>query len=88
MIAKKEAAWLLVRLIGIAFGFAAFWHVCAAAFSVYVMAGPFEDSGHVYVYARQNAVLEVLMAGGYGILCLYFIRRGTLVHRILMREEH
>ena len=87
MITKKEIAWLLVKLVGIAFGFATIWHVCAAAYFVYVMSGPFVDSGHVFAFARQNVVLELLIAGGYGILCLYFVRRGTLIHQILMREE-
>lgn len=87
MITKREAGWLIVRLVGVAFGFAALWHVCAAAFSVYVMAGPFEDSGHVFAYARQNAVLDALTAAGYGVLSLYFIRRGSLLHRMLMKEE-
>lgn len=83
---KKETAWLIVRTSGVAFGFAALWHVCAAAYYAYLMLSPPRDSGHGYFFAREAAFWEILAAFAYSLLCFYFLRRGVWVYRMLVRE--
>jgi len=86
MFTKSDAAWLLVRAIGIAFVFTTIWQAVVTGYFAYAICQPATDSGHV----RYFLIDEIKIRGSVSVVCavlaMYFLRRGKLVHSWFVRE--
>ena len=86
---KEQAAWLVLRTIGLFFAWKAITTFAGFAYMVYLLNSDDRTSLRQSVggtFSWEIAWPQVFMLMTYGVLALYFLRRGERCHNLICSE--
>ena len=85
-ITQDEAAWLVLRTIGLIFAWAALTKIAGFAYTAHILTSDGPTNIRTALGGRfswELALPQVFMVLIYGALAFYFLRHGGFCHRLL-----